>query len=205
VLVDDVEHKEPLPTTLRGLSPGAHRIVVVMSDGKRIDVPYAAPHPRLVVTTTPPGAAVTVDGAPLGLTPLSTDRVPPGNHELIVRLDGYKPQKELVGDLQGGERRAIDRTLEKAPLRPVTTTTTTPLPSGPGPGAECFGALTLDTTPWSKVTIDGDPYGTTPLHIRRIKGGAHRVVFENEAEGLKVARTVTTRCDEPVKLKIPLK
>jgi serine/threonine-protein kinase len=208
VFVDDKEQPGRVPTVVRGLSPGPHRIVVVGDDGTKIEVPYAAPAPRLSVTTTPAGAAVTVDGAPLGLTPLSTDRVPPGNHELVLRLDGHKPLKEVVSDLQAGEARALARTFEKLALvtRPTTpttaATTTTPTPMPP---TECFGALTLDTTPWSKVTIDGDPYGTTPLFVRRIKGGAHKVVFENEAEGLKTARTVTTKCDEPVKLKFTLK
>jgi serine/threonine protein kinase len=208
VFVDDALQPGRVPLTLRGLSPGPHRIVVVGDDGGRVDVPYVPPAPRLSITTTPPGAAVTVDGAPLGMTPLSTDGVPPGNHELVLRLDGHKPLKEIVGDLQAGERRALERTLEKAQAvaaRPAPSTTTASAPEPSSPAAECFGALTLDTTPWSKVTIDGDPYGTTPLYVRRIKGGVHKVVFENEAEGLKVVRSVTTKCDEPVKLKFPLK
>ena len=207
VFVDDKEHPGRVPTTVRGLSPGPHRIVVVADDGTRIDVPYEAPAPRLSVTTTPPGAAVTVDGAPLGLTPLSTDRVPPGNHELVLRLDGHKLVKELVSDLQAGEVRSLSRALEKlaAPARVTPTTTSAPTAAPATAVAECFGALTLDTTPWSKVTIDGDPYGTTPLYVRRIKGGAHKVVFENEAEGIKASRSVTTKCDEPVKLKFTLK
>jgi serine/threonine-protein kinase len=207
VFIDDVEQKERVPTTLRTLTPGTHHIVVLGQDGVRVDVPYTPPPPRLSVTTTPPGAAVTIDGAPLGLTPLSTDNVPPGNHELMLRLDGHKPLKELVADLQGGELRAVERTLEKAPLlvRPTTSTTATTTNAPSTPAGDCYGALTLDTTPWSKVTIDGDPYGTTPLYVRRIKAGTHKVVFENEAEGLKVTRSVTTKCDEPVKVKFPLK
>jgi tRNA A-37 threonylcarbamoyl transferase component Bud32 len=203
VLVDDREQPGRLPTTLRGLTPGPHKIVVVTDDGTKIDVPYAPPAPRLVVTTTPPAAAVTIDGAPLGLTPLSTDRVPPGNHELVLRLDGHKLVKERVGDLQAGEARSLSWTLEKLTPREPPDQPSPPPP--PPPTTECFGALTLDTTPWSKVTIDGDPYGTTPLFVRRIKGGSHKVVFENEAEGIKATRTITTKCDEPVKLKFPLK
>jgi len=209
VLVDDAPQPGRVPLTLRGLGPGPHRIVVVGDDGVRVDVPYAPPSPRLSITTTPPGAAVTVDGAPLGLTPLSSDRVPPGNHELMLRLDGHKPLKEVVTDLLAGERRTLERTLERAPAvaaRLTPATTTAPAQAGlPPPTADCFGALTLDTTPWSKVTIDGDPYGTTPLFVRRIKGGVHKVVFENEAEGLNVVRSVTTKCDDPVKLKFTLK
>jgi serine/threonine protein kinase len=203
VIVDDVEQNGRLPLTLRGLSPGGHRIVVVLGDGTRIDVPYAPPPPRLSITTTPAGAAVTIDGAPLGLTPLTTDAVPPGNHEVVLRLEGYKLVKEVVTDLKGGEQRPITQTLEKASFK--GTSPTTPSGTATTTATECFGALTLDTTPWSKVNIDGDPYGTTPLFVRRIRGGAHKVVFENEGEGLKVTRTVTTKCDEPVKLKISLR
>jgi hypothetical protein len=46
----------------------------------------------LTVTTTPPGAAVTVDGKQtLGPTPFSVE-LPPGSHTIAVRRDGYVTQ-----------------------------------------------------------------------------------------------------------------
>jgi hypothetical protein len=208
VFVDDVAVAEPVPTTLRDLGPGPHRIAVVAADGTRYDVPYVPPAPELSVQTTPTGAAVSIDGAPLGLTPLSSDRIPPGNHELVVRLDGHKPLKQIVQGLQAGERRVVQLALEPtravAPPRP-STPGTTPATTTNTTAAECFGSLTLDTDPWSKVSIDGEPFGTTPLVVRRIKAGPHRVRFENEGAGIDVTRTVTAQCDVPVKLRLPLK
>jgi hypothetical protein len=216
VFVDDVAVAEPVPTTLRDLGPGPHRIAVVTADGTRIEVPYAPPAPELSVQTTPAGAAVSIDGAPLGLTPLSSDRIPPGNHELVVRLDGHKPLKQIVQGLQAGERRVVQLALEPtkamAPPRAGGATTTTTATAGATTtnsttnttAAECFGSLTLDTDPWSKVSIDGEPFGTTPLVVRRIKAGPHRVRFENEGAGIDVTRTVTAQCDVPVKLRLPL-
>jgi len=46
----------------------------------------------LTVTTTPPGAVVTVDGKQtVGPTPLSVD-VTPGSHTIAIRRDGFVPQ-----------------------------------------------------------------------------------------------------------------
>jgi hypothetical protein len=49
----------------------------------------------LTVTTTPPGAAVSLDGRAAGPTPLTTE-VGPGVHTLAVRLGGYEAQSRAV-------------------------------------------------------------------------------------------------------------
>lgn len=50
----------------------------------------------LTVTTTPPGATVSVDGKPVpGVTPLSLD-LRAGSHSVLVRRDGYFPVSHPV-------------------------------------------------------------------------------------------------------------
>lgn len=58
------------------------------------------PEPRgsavLVVQSAPSGAAVSIDGEPVGKTPL-THPIEPGRHELRVELSGHRPQiREVV-------------------------------------------------------------------------------------------------------------
>jgi hypothetical protein len=49
------------------------------------------------VVTDPPGAAVTVDGAPVaGVTPLTVSVDPAREHRIAVRLDGHAPQETRV-------------------------------------------------------------------------------------------------------------
>lgn len=49
----------------------------------------------LTVTTVPPGAAVLLDGAPVGLSPIQK-RVRTSSHTIELSLDGYEPFKEIV-------------------------------------------------------------------------------------------------------------
>lgn len=48
---------------------------------------------RLVVRTEPEGAFVTVDGYPVGYTPLATPYVYGGARDIQIELDGYKTVK----------------------------------------------------------------------------------------------------------------
>ncbi|HEV8322141.1 MAG TPA: PEGA domain-containing protein [Myxococcota bacterium] len=57
----------------------------------------------LKLTTTPPGATVTVDGkAAPGPSPVTVEGLPPGVHYVLVMLAGRKPKVEKV-DIKGNE------------------------------------------------------------------------------------------------------
>jgi PEGA domain len=55
----------------------------------------------IVLSGTPVGATVTVDGQPRGTLPLEM-RVQPGHHEIVITMDGYLGKRELV-ELSGAE------------------------------------------------------------------------------------------------------
>lgn len=69
--------------------------------------------PMLVVSSTPPGASVFVDGELLGTTPL-TREIPTGEHEVRVELDGHIAQTERTSGVQGVEAK-VDFRLEPIP------------------------------------------------------------------------------------------
>ena len=54
----------------------------------------------LIVTTSPVGAHVSIDGGPAHPSPLSLDDLPPGSHRVAITLDGYEPV-ELTADIAG--------------------------------------------------------------------------------------------------------
>jgi serine/threonine-protein kinase len=56
--------------------------------------------------------------------------------------------------------------------------------------------LSIDTYPWSRVTIDGRAAGDTPIVTFAVKPGAHTLVFENPETGLRETRTVTVKPNE---------
>jgi hypothetical protein len=59
------------------------------------------------------------------------------------------------------------------------------VPAEPGEVAcssrcEAPGLLTVDTQPWTRVVVDGQVRGTTPLWKIRLLPGAHTISFSNE-------------------------
>lgn len=58
--------------------------------------PAAAANGRLVITTTPAGAHVTVDGVGWGATPLTIRYLPGGMKRVRITMDGYASQERTV-------------------------------------------------------------------------------------------------------------
>ncbi|MEZ5284519.1 MAG: PEGA domain-containing protein [Vicinamibacterales bacterium] len=63
----------------------------------------AAATGTLLVESRPAGAAVTVDGRPVGQTPVTVERLAPGTHTVSMVLSGYRPVSTTV-PVGGGER-----------------------------------------------------------------------------------------------------
>ena len=54
---------------------------------------------------------------------------------------------------------------------------------------EATGKLTINSTPWSNVTLDGEALG--PTHVtREVQAGGHKVALETK-DGTTYAREVT--------------
>lgn len=65
----------------------------------------------LVVDSRPPGAAVTINGVPRGRTPLTIDRVTPGDYIVTMRLTNFRPVTVAV-HVTAGERARAAASLE---------------------------------------------------------------------------------------------
>jgi hypothetical protein len=72
------------------------------------------------------------------------------------------------------------------------------------PAAAEDGFLTLKTTPWTKVSIGGTPYGSTPLFRVKLHPGQLSVVLVNEQEGINETKTVKIVAGELTKLDLML-
>jgi eukaryotic-like serine/threonine-protein kinase len=88
----------------------------------------------------------------------------------------------LAPDSHGGSR--VRRPLDPSP-RAITPPDVAPPRSAepPSPSAqlEAPAYVTVDTYPWSRVTLDGRGIGNTPVVALQIKPGAHTLVFETES------------------------
>ena len=204
VIVDGKEWPSRVPTTLTNLALGPHKVEIVNDDGTRQDVPLALPPPTVVVLTNPPGAAVFVGGTSFGMTPTTIKKLSGGaTHELALHKTGFETQRVIVEDLLDGETRELKIELDRVQRKPAKPAPKKePVAALPPAGN---GSLTLNTTPWTKVFVDGESYGTTPLVIRTLKAGKHQVRMENEAMGIKSTKTVTIVAGETAKLNLTLK
>ena len=96
-------------------------------------------------------------------------------------------------------------TATTTPEEPKTTTPTTPTtPKPPPPPRPKNGELVVDSRPWSRVTLDGAAWGTTPV-TKKVRAGRHTLVLENEEQGLKKTVTVTVTADETETVRVNLK
>lgn len=122
------------PDTLRGLAPGEHVVraslpgytsspeslsVVVVAGGVAA-AHFALTPPTtgaIAVTSTPAGARVFLDRAETGAsTPATLQDVPPGDHIVAVRLDGYVASPDsLIVSVVAGETAQAGFTLSEPP------------------------------------------------------------------------------------------
>jgi cytoskeletal protein RodZ len=69
---------------------------------------------ELVVTTTPAGARVTVNGIGWGVTPVTIQHMTPGDKRIRVSKEGYASQEQVLR-IGEGQRQALDLQLDATP------------------------------------------------------------------------------------------
>jgi formylglycine-generating enzyme required for sulfatase activity len=114
---------------------------------------------RLVVDTgSVEGADVAVDGTPVGTTPFPAVSVPAGEHEIVVRAEGYVEfRTNLAIEGRGAEQRLEVELLANS--APVTFET---------------------APPGATVRVDGRRLGSTPL-TTAVSAGRREVAFSMDA------------------------
>jgi hypothetical protein len=143
---------------------------------------YARVPPKgtLVVTTSPSGVEVVIDGQPRGVSPLTVD-VEPGDHMLEVASEGQS-RTVPVTMTAGGQ---ISQFIE--------------LPTNVARG----GQLSIRTEPpGASVSVDGKRRGVSPLVIDGLTPGVHVVRLENALGA--VTEQVTVEAGETASLVVPL-
>jgi len=162
-------------------------------------VPDEAPAPRpaapgsaatgsIVVRSTPPRAAVTVNGRWRGRTPLTLARLPLGPYTVRIVRPGYATAREDFRLSAAEPSRTLSFRLTRgaaaAPPPPPPPSRVTPAPSRtrPSPSApptKFAGSLYVDSRPrGARVIIDGREAGTTPARIADVSIGSHVVRLE---------------------------
>ena len=135
---------------------------------------------ELAVQSRPPGARVIVDGKERGVTP-TTVRLPAGAHVLEVQVGKAEPRVIPLTIATGVQ------TSQYIELRDVAVT----------------GSLSIKSDPsGARITIDGQPRGTTPATIPNLTAGDHAVVLE--LAGRKASQAVKIEPGTTAQLTIPM-
>ena len=135
---------------------------------------------ELAVQSRPQGARVVVDGQESGVTP-TTIRLPAGPHVLEVQVGKSEPRVIPLTITAGVQ------TSQYIELRDVSAT----------------GGLAIRSDPsGARITIDGQPRGTTPATIPNLSPGDHTVVLE--LGGRKVSQAVKIAPGSTQQLVIPI-
>lgn len=135
---------------------------------------------ELAVTSRPDGAIVKVDGKDVGRTPV-TVRLPSGPHVLEVQVGKAEPRVIPLTITAGVQ------TSQYIEMQGVIAT----------------GSLEIRSNPTgARVTIDGQPRGTTPATIPNLPAGTHTVVLE--LGGRKVSQAVKIDPGSTAQLVVPI-
>jgi serine/threonine protein kinase len=114
--------------------------------------------PILKVNSNPSGADVYVDGGHVGVSPVQVEELKPGTHKILISKDRYQDYEEDLF-IQKGKPRIIQAKLAPKP----------------------FGDLEVNSNPSrAEVIIDDDKRGITPIAIKDLPKGTHRVMVKKE-------------------------
>ncbi|MEL6546912.1 MAG: serine/threonine-protein kinase, partial [Myxococcota bacterium] len=132
--------------------------------------------------TEPAGAQVFLDDEHLGTSPYSMSALEPGTHRLRVEKEGFVVIERQI-DVKAGEQKTLLLTLEgqakirtnavkpAAPPRARSRTTTVRTAR---PSTTADGTLTLNTKPWTRIFVDGEMIGVTPVFKVALPPGRHQ-------------------------------
>lgn len=140
-----------------GYKPWSRWITLVAGEGQALEVTLLPASGEVLITTSPAGAAVMVDGKALGAAPLTARGLEPGGHVVEARAEGYAPRTAAV-TVSAGEIATVTLTLDRVQQKPRG------------------GTLQVISTPQPvDLFLDGTFRGKTPLTLEDLADGTHIV------------------------------
>lgn len=146
----------------------------------------AATSGRLLVTSTPSRATVTVNGRWRGRTPLTLTAMKFGDYTVRVAAPGFATSRDDVALSASEPVRNVAVRLQRSPApapppaRSASATHGVPAPAGrSGAAAPLTGSIYVDSRPiGARILVDGKFAGTTPARIPEVAIGSHVVRLE---------------------------
>ena len=135
------------------------------------------------ISSVPSGATASVDGSPVGNTPVNNYQVSSGSHFWGLSKPGYVLVQQHFS-IESGEHKSLSYTME--PLNPTTTRTTYPTtyptfttyPTTPPSGR---GSIYATSTPTgAAIYLNGQFQGYSPLQMTNLKATTYTVLARLE-------------------------
>jgi serine/threonine protein kinase len=186
VLIDD-EAKGTTPVRLE-LTPGVHRVrleaegygrsfqVNVIADkevSQVVELSRTQDTGTIDVKSEPVGARVTLDGKPVGVSPITLTDVKPGAHAIVVEGPNGSSARQVV-QVVAGATAAI--------LVPLTAALPVSVPAA--------GWITVESSEELQVFEGGKLLGSTRTERIMLPAGAHDIELRNDAAGFTTTRMV---------------
>jgi hypothetical protein len=187
---------------------------VVMPAKPKVEAPPPKVTGKLLLSTDPAGASVTIDGKPFPhFTPTEVNADVGSTVKIGLKLDGYAPKEEEVAVASG--EHPVNFKLEKAAASapPAIAPLTAPVAkkeehhehhehhdhdaaaAKPKDGAG-KGTISVFVRPWAIVYVDGTRLRQTPVQAYEIPAGKHVVELVNEPKAKREKLTVTLKPGE---------
>ena len=165
----------PAPTASTGRKPDTTPAAATAAAA-----PSAAASGRLLIRSTPDGAAVSVDGRDYGKTPATVRDLSHGPHQVRITRDGYAAQDRRVVLSSSRPSQSVNVAMVRTPAPPSRSAAAAPAPpAGTPTTGRSAGALAVDSRPTgARVFLDGKPVGTTPLMVPSVAAGDHAIRLE---------------------------
>lgn len=181
----DGEKRGRAPLSL-ALAAGAHTLVVRANGESRtipvtitagadvsqyLELPKAGSgFGQLQVRTEPAGARISIDGTPLGKTPMTIVEIVPGEHAVTLESDlGNVTQKVMI---EAGVQASLV------------------VPMGPQPGAVTSGWISVTSSLEVELRENGRLLGTSGIDRIMLAAGKHDIELVNDLVGFREMRTV---------------
>jgi eukaryotic-like serine/threonine-protein kinase len=158
------------------------------------------------LTSEPPGATVTIDGARRGTTPVSVSLPGGTTASLLVELEGFQGQS-LQLEVPAGQT-SLERAFTLKPdvgspkPKPNPTPKPTPVVVTPKPSPAGNGTVRFVVTPYA--TVDCPPYrfGDTPFGDKQMPAGEYRCTFTNAELGKSQTKVIRVEANDVLKVKV---
>jgi len=200
------------PVDVAGLAIGTHAVKIEQkgfaTEEQSVDISADAPAATINLalskagpamgaadfTTNPPGAAVKLDGASIGKTPLRNYKVKLGSHRVEYTADGYEPWSGNV-TVREGRKAKIDIFLK---VVPKATPVPTPTPEVVDPN-RIYETNQVDTAPVRTSGSSANYPKGAPKYKDRVEVGGFAVVSERgEVTDVKITESAGEMVDAAV-------